>query len=289
MVGQHFCARRQCAGRLAPQVVGSAQRRLAARPRFHSARFPRASFLWLARPGPAFCLCAASRHVGARTRALRSPFSAAVSGGGGLRVPWVSLPLDGKRCALKKENLNAGAPRSRPEARPCGGPGVSAIGQAAAVRMAPTSLSSLSVSDLLAAALWRHARIQLARPESGILLAKSRPGSAISMRETPLPAPSVAAPVRQPRRLAPAEDLQASWLLLLFCEPPQCNHVLRLLQPGVTAASAVAHDAALLDCLSDLLQCGPLPALPARVVQLRLRLGAFCCYFRPRRLLGFLG
>ena len=39
------------------------------------------SLVWLARPGPAFCLCAASRHIGAR--ALRSPFSAAVSGGGG--------------------------------------------------------------------------------------------------------------------------------------------------------------------------------------------------------------
>ena len=49
--------------------------------------------------------------------------------------------------------------------------------------------------------------------------------------------------------------------------------MLRLLQPGLTAAFAVAHDAALLDCLSDLLQRGPLPALPARVAQLPLRLG----------------
>ena len=29
------------------------------------------SLLWLARPGPAFCLCAASRHVGARARFVR--------------------------------------------------------------------------------------------------------------------------------------------------------------------------------------------------------------------------
>ena len=75
------------------------------------------------------------------------------------------------------------------------------------------------------------------------------------------------------QRIRGLEDLQASWLLLLFCAPPRCNHVLRLPQPGLTAAFAVANDAALLDCLSDLLQCGPLPALPARVAQLPLRLG----------------
>ena len=51
------------------------------------------SLVWLARPGPAFCLCAASRHVGARA-------SLALLGGrfgwGGLRVPCVSLPPPGR-------------------------------------------------------------------------------------------------------------------------------------------------------------------------------------------------
>ena len=77
---------------LAPTLLGG--RWLSpARPAKESPTSPM-SLVMLARPGPAFCLCAASRHVGARA-------SFAFLGGrfewGGLRAPWDSLPLDGKK------------------------------------------------------------------------------------------------------------------------------------------------------------------------------------------------
>ena len=74
-------------GRLAfPRAAGCARR---ARPR----RCP--CFGWPVRAQPS----AFARLV------ATSAFSAAVSGGGGLRVPWVSLPLDGKRRAFKKKEF----------------------------------------------------------------------------------------------------------------------------------------------------------------------------------------
>ena len=75
------------------------------------------------------------------------------------------------------------------------------------------------------------------------------------------------------QRVQSLEDLQASWLLLLFCCSPRCNHVLRLLPPDCTSAFATTHDAALVCALSDLLQAGPLPAPARQLAQTPLRLG----------------
>ena len=43
-------------------------------------------------------------------------------------------------------------------------------------------------------------------------------------------------------RLPAVDDLQASWLLLLFCCSPRCNYLLRMLAPATTAEYAQDHD-----------------------------------------------
>ena len=53
-------------------------------------------------------------------------------------------------------------------------------------------------------------------------------------------------------RLLGLEDVQASWLLLVFCCSPRSNHVLCLLPPDSTVDFALAHDVAMGDCLSAL-------------------------------------
>ena len=48
-------------------------------------------------------------------------------------------------------------------------------------------------------------------------------------------------------------DLQAAWLLLLFCGAPRCIYLLRVLPPSSTLQFAQTHDAAVLSCLEALL------------------------------------
>ena len=86
-------------------------------------------------------------------------------------------------------------------------------------------------------------------------------------------------------------DLQASWLLLLFCCSPRCNYLLRMLAPATTAEHAQDHDSAVLSALSTLLGTGDLPRHARDVAQLPLSLawpGLCCSQFRAG-FLGFLG
>ena len=54
---------------------------------------------------------------------------------------------------------------------------------------------------------------------------------------------------------------------------PRSNHVLRLLPPNSTVDFALAHDVAMGDCLSALLQAGPLPPSTLDLARAPLRLG----------------
>ena len=49
-------------------------------------------------------------------------------------------------------------------------------------------------------------------------------------------------------------DLQCAWNLLLYCASPRMNHTLRTLPPDLSADYARNHDAAMRDCLAQLLQ-----------------------------------
>ena len=54
-------------------------------------------------------------------------------------------------------------------------------------------------------------------------------------------------------RIPRVPDLQASWLLLLFCANARSNYLLRVLPPSETAEFATEHDAAMRACLAQLL------------------------------------
>ena len=71
-------------------------------------------------------------------------------------------------------------------------------------------------------------------------------------------------------------DLQAAWLLLLYCASPRCNYLLRLLPPATTSEFARSHDAAIARCLGRLLfgeAHAGLPDLAIRRAQLSLQQG----------------
>ena len=68
-------------------------------------------------------------------------------------------------------------------------------------------------------------------------------------------------------------DLQASWLLLLFCASPRANHWLRVMPPEQTKEYAESHDALMQHTLSTLLHQRRLSQQQAAVAQLPLRLG----------------
>ena len=69
------------------------------------------------------------------------------------------------------------------------------------------------------------------------------------------------------------DDLQASWLLLLFCASPRCNYLLRMLPPLDTTQYAQDHDTAVAHCFTTLLDTGPLPATALAIAHLPLSLG----------------
>ena len=75
------------------------------------------------------------------------------------------------------------------------------------------------------------------------------------------------------QRLPELDDLQASWLLLLFCCSPRCNYLLRIFPPSVTAEYAGAHDSAVLSTFADFLGVDGLPDRARRIAQLPLSLG----------------
>ena len=62
------------------------------------------------------------------------------------------------------------------------------------------------------------------------------------------------------QRIPDIDDLQASWLLLLFCASPRCNHILRTTAPALAADFAADHDVAVAGCLQQLLGGPDLPA-----------------------------
>ena len=54
-------------------------------------------------------------------------------------------------------------------------------------------------------------------------------------------------------RLRQVPDLQAAWLLLLYCAVPRANHLLRAIPPDVIAEYARAHDDGIWDTFLDLI------------------------------------
>ena len=75
------------------------------------------------------------------------------------------------------------------------------------------------------------------------------------------------------QRIPERDDLQASWLLLLFCASPRCNYQLRMLSPHDTAHFAAAHDVAVAACFTRLLDTAPLPAPALGTAHLPLHMG----------------
>ena len=69
------------------------------------------------------------------------------------------------------------------------------------------------------------------------------------------------------------DDLQASWLLLLFCASPRCNYHLRMLAPEETATFAQDHDTAVAACFTQLLDTGPIPPTSLAIAHLPLHMG----------------
>ena len=69
------------------------------------------------------------------------------------------------------------------------------------------------------------------------------------------------------------DDLQASWLLLLYCASPRCNYLLRMLPPTTTRQYAHDHDLAVLSCLTTLLDAANMPATAVALAHLPLHLG----------------
>ena len=53
------------------------------------------------------------------------------------------------------------------------------------------------------------------------------------------------------RRIPAIQDVQAAWLLLLYCAVPRVNYWLRTVQPELTASFAERHDKDVWTCLWD--------------------------------------
>ena len=74
-------------------------------------------------------------------------------------------------------------------------------------------------------------------------------------------------------RIPHLEDLQASWLLLLYCASPRCTYLLRMCSPNVTTEFANNHDFAVAACLRRLLAVDDLPAQALATAHLPLSQG----------------
>ena len=75
------------------------------------------------------------------------------------------------------------------------------------------------------------------------------------------------------QQLPHLQDLQASWLLLLYCASPRCIYQLQMLPPNITAQFSQDHDAAVAACLSELLDAGAIPATSLAIAHLPLSQG----------------
>ena len=73
-------------------------------------------------------------------------------------------------------------------------------------------------------------------------------------------------------RIPLVQDTQCAWLLLLLCAGPRAVHALRNLPPTQSFQYARAHDAAMLECLSRILDTD-LTAAAAEIVRLPFREG----------------
>ena len=74
-------------------------------------------------------------------------------------------------------------------------------------------------------------------------------------------------------RIPHLEDLQASWLLWLYCASPRCTYLLRMCSPNVTTEFANNHDFAVAACLRRLLAVDDLPAQALATAHLPLSQG----------------
>ena len=72
------------------------------------------------------------------------------------------------------------------------------------------------------------------------------------------------------QRIPTLDDLQASWLLLLFCASPRSTYLLRMCAPDSTKDFAEAHDTAIRACLQSLLQTTDIPATSLAIAHLPL-------------------
>ena len=61
-------------------------------------------------------------------------------------------------------------------------------------------------------------------------------------------------------RLKQVPDLQAAWLLLLYCAVPRANHLIRAISPDLVANYAQAHDDGIWATFLDLIGHAPRPA-----------------------------
>ena len=72
------------------------------------------------------------------------------------------------------------------------------------------------------------------------------------------------------QRIPTLDDLQASWLMLLFCASPRSTYLLRMCAPDNTKDFAEAHDTAIGACLQSLLQTTDIPATSLAIAHLPL-------------------
>ena len=77
------------------------------------------------------------------------------------------------------------------------------------------------------------------------------------------------------QRIPALQDLQAEWLLLLYCASPRCNYLLRMLRPEITAPFAQTHDTAITLALAQLLDMRDLAPTALGIAHLPLHLGGF--------------
>ena len=75
------------------------------------------------------------------------------------------------------------------------------------------------------------------------------------------------------QRIPTLDDLQASWLMLLFCASPRSTYLLRMCAPDSTKDFAEAQDTAIGACLQSLLRTTDIPATSLAIAHLPLTQG----------------